>query len=118
MIDRKRSAEQQLTDEANRKALNPLASRQRISDSQAEPEFKEIHKRLKAERLFREATNLKTEQLSRETAKLKDKNNNAAARVRHSTIPRTRCSPIYQTSKLGASNGITSSRQRNDLQHD
>jgi hypothetical protein len=73
MIDRKRSAEQQVTDEADRKALNPLASRQKISDSQAEPEFKETHKRLKAERLSREAANLKAERLSREAAKLKDK---------------------------------------------
>jgi hypothetical protein len=59
MIDRKRSAEQQVTDEADRKALNPLASRQKISDSQAEPQFKETHKRLKAERLSREAAKLK-----------------------------------------------------------
>jgi hypothetical protein len=59
MIDPKRSAEQQVADEADRKALNPLASRQTISDSQAEPEFLETHKRLKAERLAREAAELK-----------------------------------------------------------
>jgi hypothetical protein len=39
MIKPKRSAEQQVADEDDRKALNPLASRQTISDSQAEPEF-------------------------------------------------------------------------------
>jgi hypothetical protein len=55
MIKPKRSAEQQVADEADRKALNPLASRQTISDSQAEPEFQENHKRLKADRLAREA---------------------------------------------------------------
>jgi hypothetical protein len=55
MIDPKRSAEQQVVDEADRKALNPLASRQTISDSQAEPEFQANHKRLKADRLAREA---------------------------------------------------------------
>jgi hypothetical protein len=55
MIKPKRSAEQQVADEADRKALNPLASRQTISDSQGEPEFQETHKRLKAERLAREA---------------------------------------------------------------
>jgi hypothetical protein len=41
MIKLKRSAEQQVADEADRKALNPLASRQTISASQAEPEFQE-----------------------------------------------------------------------------
>jgi hypothetical protein len=41
--------------EADRRALNPLASRQTISDSQAEPEFQENHQRLKADRLEREA---------------------------------------------------------------
>jgi hypothetical protein len=55
MIHPKWSAEQQVADEADRKALNPLASRQTISDSQAEPEFQENHKRLKADRLAREA---------------------------------------------------------------
>ena len=51
----KRSAEQQVADEADRRALNPVASRQTISDSQAEPEFRENHERLKADRLAREA---------------------------------------------------------------
>jgi hypothetical protein len=55
MIKPRRSAEQQVTDEADRRALNPLASKQTISDSQAEPEFQENHKRLKADRLAREA---------------------------------------------------------------
>jgi hypothetical protein len=55
MIKPKRSAEQQVSDEADRRALNPLASKQTISDSQAEPEFQENHKRLKADRLAREA---------------------------------------------------------------
>jgi hypothetical protein len=55
MIKPKRSAEQQVSDEADRKALNPLASRQTISDSQAEPEFQENHNRPKADRLAREA---------------------------------------------------------------
>jgi hypothetical protein len=51
----KRSAEEQIADEADRRALNPNAARQTISDSQAEPEFQENHKRLKAARLAREA---------------------------------------------------------------
>jgi hypothetical protein len=55
MIKPKRTAEQQVADELDRRALNPLASRQTISDSQAEPEFQENHKRLKADRLAREA---------------------------------------------------------------
>jgi hypothetical protein len=55
MIKPKRSAEQQVADEADRKAINPLALRQTISDSQAAPEFEENHKRLKADRLAREA---------------------------------------------------------------
>jgi hypothetical protein len=59
MIKPKRSAEQQVADEADRKALNPLASRQTISDSQAEPEFQENHKRLKADRLARQKAELK-----------------------------------------------------------
>jgi hypothetical protein len=59
MIKPKRSAQQQVADEADRKALNPLASRQTISDSQAEPEFQENHKRLKADRLAREASDSK-----------------------------------------------------------
>jgi hypothetical protein len=59
MIKPKRSAQQQVADELERRALNPLASRQTISDSQAEPEFQENHKRLKADRLAREAAELK-----------------------------------------------------------
>ena len=55
MIKPKRSAEQQIADEADRRALNPLVSRQTISESQAEPEFQENHRRLKAEWLAREA---------------------------------------------------------------
>ena len=55
MAKPKRSAEQQVTDEADRKALNPIGSRQTIADSQAEPGFQENHKRLKADRLAREA---------------------------------------------------------------
>jgi hypothetical protein len=55
MSKEKRSAEQQVADEANRRALNPNASKQAISDSQAIPEFQENHKRLKADRLAREA---------------------------------------------------------------
>ncbi len=56
MIKPKRSAEQQVADEADRRALNPLASRQTISEDQAEPEFRDNHKRLKAERQAREAS--------------------------------------------------------------
>jgi hypothetical protein len=55
MSAEKRSAENQMADEANRKAVNPNASKQKISDSQAAPEFEENHKRLRAERLAREA---------------------------------------------------------------
>jgi hypothetical protein len=55
MIKPKRSAEQQVADEADRRALNPIGSRQTIADSQADPEFQENLKRLKAERLAREA---------------------------------------------------------------
>lgn len=55
MIKPKRSAEQQVADEADRKALNPLVSRQAIADKQAEPEFQENHKRLIADRRAREA---------------------------------------------------------------
>jgi len=54
MITPKRTAEQQVADELDRRALNPMTSRQTISDSQAEPEFQENHKRLKADRLARE----------------------------------------------------------------
>jgi hypothetical protein len=46
MIKPKRTAEQQVADEAERRALHPLTSRQKISDSQAEPEFERNHKRL------------------------------------------------------------------------
>jgi hypothetical protein len=59
MIKPKRSAEQQVADEAERRALHPLASRQTIADSQAAPEFQDNLKRLKAERLAREAAGLK-----------------------------------------------------------
>ena len=55
MIQPKLSAEQQVANEAGRKALNPVGSKQTISDSPAEPEFQENHKRLIAERLAREA---------------------------------------------------------------
>jgi cell division septum initiation protein DivIVA len=55
MIKPKRSAEQQIADEADRRTLNSLTSRQTIADSQAKPEFQANHKRLKADRLAREA---------------------------------------------------------------
>jgi hypothetical protein len=55
MIKPKRTAEQQVADEADRKALNPAASRQTIAESQAALEFQENLKRLIAERLPREA---------------------------------------------------------------
>jgi hypothetical protein len=55
MIKPKGSTEQHVADEADRRAFNPVASRQTITDSQAEPEFQENHKRLKADRLVREA---------------------------------------------------------------
>jgi hypothetical protein len=55
MSTEKRSAEEQVADEANRKALNPNAAKQKISDGQAGPEFQENRERLKAERLAREA---------------------------------------------------------------
>ena len=55
MSKEKKSAAEKLVDEAKRRTLNPMASRQTISDSQAEPEFQENHKRLKADRLAREA---------------------------------------------------------------
>jgi hypothetical protein len=63
MIKPKRTAEQQVADEAARKALNPLASRQTISDSQAAPEFQENHKRLKSDRMAREAADLKAKEV-------------------------------------------------------
>jgi hypothetical protein len=59
MIKPKRTAEQQIADEAERRALHPLTSRQKITDSQADPKFEENHKRLKADRLAREAAMLK-----------------------------------------------------------
>jgi hypothetical protein len=55
MIKPTRSAEQQVADEVARRGLNPTGSRQTIADSQAAPEFQENLKRLKAERLEREA---------------------------------------------------------------
>jgi len=55
MSTAKRSAEQLLADEAALRALHPLTSRQKISESQAAPEFQLNHKRLRAERLAREA---------------------------------------------------------------
>jgi hypothetical protein len=54
MIKQKRTAEQQVADEADRRALNPIGSRQTIAESQAVPEFQENLKRLKAERLARQ----------------------------------------------------------------
>jgi hypothetical protein len=54
MIKPKRTAEQQVADETDRKALNPIGLRQTIAESQAAPEFQENLKRLKAERLARE----------------------------------------------------------------
>lgn len=54
MTERKRSAQQQVADEADRKAQNPNGARQRIADSQADPEFQENHRRLRAERIARE----------------------------------------------------------------
>jgi hypothetical protein len=54
MTKLKRSAEQQVADEADRKARKPIGSRQTIADSQADPEFQENHKRLRAERLARD----------------------------------------------------------------
>jgi len=55
MIKPKRSAEQQVVDEVDRRSLNPIGSRQTIAESQAAPEFQENLKRLKAERLAGEA---------------------------------------------------------------
>lgn len=55
MTKPKRTAVEQVEDEAVRRALNPVSSRQTISDSQAEPEFQQNHLRLKADRLAREA---------------------------------------------------------------
>jgi hypothetical protein len=58
MIKPKRTAEQQIADEAERSALHPLTSGQTISNDQAEPEFQKNHKRLRADRLAREAAEL------------------------------------------------------------
>jgi hypothetical protein len=55
MSKEKRSADQQVADEADRRAHHQLATRQTIADSQAAPAFQEDHKRLKAERIAREA---------------------------------------------------------------
>ena len=55
MIKPTRSAERQVANDADQRALNPVGSRQTIADSQAGPEFEENLKRLKAERLAREA---------------------------------------------------------------
>jgi hypothetical protein len=55
MNTEKRSDEQHVSDEAKRRALDPNTSKQKISESQAVPEFEENHKRLRAERLAREA---------------------------------------------------------------
>jgi hypothetical protein len=54
-IKSKRTAEQQIADEASRLALHPLASRQTIADNQAGSDFQANHNRLRAERLAREA---------------------------------------------------------------
>ena len=59
MSREKRSAKEQVADEANRKALNPNAARQKISDIQSDPEFPKKRERLKAERLAREAAERK-----------------------------------------------------------
>jgi hypothetical protein len=59
MIKPKRTAEQQVADELDRRALSSITSRQTISDSQAKPEFQENHRRLKADRLVRQAAELK-----------------------------------------------------------
>jgi hypothetical protein len=59
MVKPKLTAAEQVEDEAARRALNPTGSRQIISDSQTEPEFLENNKRLKADRLAREAKKLK-----------------------------------------------------------
>jgi hypothetical protein len=55
VITSKRTAEQQIAEEVERRALHPLTSRQKITDSQADPKFDENHKRLRADRLAREA---------------------------------------------------------------
>jgi len=51
----KKSAQQQLADEAERKLFNRIDARQAIADYGSTPEFEENHRRLRAERLAREA---------------------------------------------------------------
>ena len=48
-------SEQQVADELDHRALNPISAEQTISDSQAEPEFQINHERLRAKRQAREA---------------------------------------------------------------
>jgi hypothetical protein len=54
-IKPKRTAQQQVADEASRMALRPIASRQTIADDQAGPDFHANYARLRADRLAREA---------------------------------------------------------------
>ena len=61
MSKEKKSAAERLVDEAKRRALTPMASRQTISNAQAEPEFQENHKRLRADRLARERLKVKND---------------------------------------------------------
>jgi hypothetical protein len=51
----KKSAIQQLADEAARKAFNGVAARQTISEQENTPEFRTNLERLRAERLARES---------------------------------------------------------------
>jgi DNA-directed RNA polymerase alpha subunit len=55
MSTENRSAEELVEDEAILRARNPNTSKEKISESQSGPEFEENHKRLRAERLSREA---------------------------------------------------------------
>jgi hypothetical protein len=50
MKPKRRTAAEQFEGVAARKVLNPTGARQTISESQAEPEYQENHKRLKADR--------------------------------------------------------------------
>jgi hypothetical protein len=59
MSKEKKSAEEQVADEAKRRALNPNAAKQTISESQTEPEFQTNRERLRAERLAREVAETK-----------------------------------------------------------
>ena len=59
MVRLKRTAAEQVEDEADRRALNPIVSRQKIAESHAAPGFRGNLQRLKAERLAREAAKLK-----------------------------------------------------------